>query len=181
MRPGLQFAFIKATEGTTYTDAQLAANWAGANAAGLTRGVCLHCRCRKDLICSYLVPDCLQAYHFGHPSIDPIAQANYFIAAVNAVGGYPAGSNTLQFVLDLEDADGLGSDAVWAWVQAFMAQVQALTGRPGIIYTGWVGCARNSLGLRPCIPALSLSQLATTRIATTSGRSVEYIYALSGL
>ena len=35
----LQFAFIKATEGTTYTDSQLAANWAGANAAGLTRGV----------------------------------------------------------------------------------------------------------------------------------------------
>ena len=26
----------------------------------------------------------LQAYHFGHPSIDAVAQANYFINAVNA-------------------------------------------------------------------------------------------------
>ena len=48
-----------------------------------------------------------------------------------AVGGYPAGSSTLQFMLDLEDADGLGPAAVWAWVQAFMAQVKARTGRPG--------------------------------------------------
>ena len=72
-----------------------------------------------------------QAYHFGHPSIDAVAQANYFVNAVNSVGGYPAGSNTLQFVLDLEDSDGMAPADVWAWVQAFMAQVQALTGRPG--------------------------------------------------
>ena len=59
---GQQFAFTKATEGVTYTDDQLAANWAGINAAGMTRG----------------------AYHFGHPSIDAVAQANYFVNAVNA-------------------------------------------------------------------------------------------------
>jgi GH25 family lysozyme M1 (1,4-beta-N-acetylmuramidase) len=70
------------------------------------------------------------AYHFGHPSIDAVAQANYFVNAVNAAGGY-TGSNTLQLVLDLEDDDGLAPGDVWAWVQAFLGQVQALTGRPG--------------------------------------------------
>jgi hypothetical protein len=36
-------------------------------------------------------------------------------------------------VLDLEDADGLGPAAVWAWVQAFLGRVKALTGRPGCV------------------------------------------------
>ena len=50
---------------TTYTDPTLRSNWAGMHAAGLAR--------------------C--AYHFGHPGTDAVAQANYFVAAVKAVGG----------------------------------------------------------------------------------------------
>ena len=43
----------------------------------------------------------------------------------------------MPLVLDLEQADGLGADAVWAWVQAFMGRVHELTGRPGVIYVGY--------------------------------------------
>ena len=43
------------------------------------------------------------------------AQANYFVDAVNGAGGL--NSNTMQLVLDLEDDDGVGPDATWAFVQ----------------------------------------------------------------
>ncbi len=76
------------------------------------------------------------AYHFGHPSIDAVAQARYFVDAVNAAGGYN-NPDTMQLVLDLESTDGLGPAAVWAWVQAFMGEIHSLTGKPGIIYTGY--------------------------------------------
>ncbi len=111
---GLSFVMTKATEGLDYTDRYLASNFAGISGIGLVRG----------------------AYHFGHPSIDAVAQAQYFVRAVQNAGGFKA-SPTLPLMLDLEDADGLGPDAVWAWVQAFMGEVKALTGRPGLIYTGY--------------------------------------------
>jgi lysozyme len=111
---GIQFVSTKATEGVTYTDPTLRENWAGLEREGITR--------------------C--AYHFAHPSISAVDQAHYFVNAVEAVGGYK-NSSTLQFMLDLEDADGLSPAAVWEWVQSFMSTLQTLTGRPGIIYTGY--------------------------------------------
>ena len=90
--------------GTDYIDPYLAANWAGMHNAGLVRS----------------------AYHFGHPGTDAVAQANYFVDAVNNVGSYN-NSNTMQLVLDLEVTDGQGPAAVWAWVQAFMGQLQVRT------------------------------------------------------
>ena len=67
-----------------------------------------------------------------------MAQAQYFVRAVQAAGGWTA-SPTLPLVLDLEDTDvaNVDPDAVWAWVQAFMAEIKLLTGRPGMIYTGY--------------------------------------------
>ena len=112
---GIKFVSIKATEGSTFIDSHLSANWNGAHAAGLYR----------------------TAYHFAHPSVDAVAQANHLVDSVNAVGGFPKNSSTMQFMLDLEDADKLGPGQVWDWVQAFMKQLQARTGRPGIIYTGY--------------------------------------------
>jgi lysozyme len=112
---GIKFVSIKATEGTTETDPRLAANWAGARAANITR----------------------TAYHFAHPSLPAEAQAEHFVAAVVAAGGLAPNTSTMQLMLDLEDADHLPPAQVWAWVRAFMARLQALTGRPGIIYTGY--------------------------------------------
>ena len=110
---GIKFVSIKASEGVTYTDPDFYANWIGAHAAGLTR----------------------TAYHFAHPSISAIDQANYFVAAVTSAGGYAHNTSTMQLMLDLESTDGLEPPAVWSWVQAFMGHLQNLTGRPGIIYT----------------------------------------------
>ena len=111
---GNSFAFAKATEGTTFTDAYFKSNWANMKSAGLIRG----------------------AYHYGHPSVSATAQAQYFVNAVKAAGGFN-GSNSLQLVLDLETTDGLSPSQVWAWTQAFIAEIKTLTGRPGIIYTGY--------------------------------------------
>jgi len=112
---GLRFVSIRATEGATYKDPNFAFNWKGAHAAGMFR----------------------TAYHFAHPNLPAAAQADFFVDTVAAAGGFAAGTNTTQFMLDLEDANGLAPPAVWAWVQAFIAQIKARTGRSGIIYVGY--------------------------------------------
>lgn len=111
---GFTFACTKATEGTTYVDPSFATNWKQMNAVGLYR--------------------C--AYHFFHPASDPTTQAKFFVNTVNSAGGFHA-SNTLQFMLDLETTDNLSPAAVWSSVQTFLGEIQTLTGRPGIIYTGY--------------------------------------------
>ena len=74
---GMQFAFMKATESTTYTDSQLATNWAGVQAVGMYRG----------------------AYHFARPKVGTApAQARYFVSRVGSFQG----AGTLPPVLDLE-------------------------------------------------------------------------------
>ena len=62
---GLQFVFIKATEGSASLDERFADNWAGAQAAGLRVG----------------------AYHFFSYDTPGSSQAENFIAAVPPVGG----------------------------------------------------------------------------------------------
>ena len=137
---GNSFAIAKATEGTTYSDPYFKANWANMKAAGLVRG----------------------AYHYGHPGTSATAQAQYFVNAVKAAGGF-TGSNSLQLVLDLETTDGLSPSQVWAWVQSFIAEIKTLTGRPGIIYTGYyfwrdsVGNPTNNLNCPLWIAAYGVS------------------------
>jgi GH25 family lysozyme M1 (1,4-beta-N-acetylmuramidase) len=58
------FGFAKATEGTGWTDPTFAANWAALKAAGKPRG----------------------AYHFFHPELNAVAQANFFLSVVDAHG-----------------------------------------------------------------------------------------------
>jgi GH25 family lysozyme M1 (1,4-beta-N-acetylmuramidase) len=111
---GVTFAFAKATEGTGYTDPYLNANVAGMQANGIIPGL----------------------YHFGHPGTDATTQANHFTDAVKAANGGTF-SGLLQLVLDLEVTDGKTPAQVWAWTQTFIARVKTLTGRPGIIYTGY--------------------------------------------
>jgi GH25 family lysozyme M1 (1,4-beta-N-acetylmuramidase) len=120
---GLTFGFNKATEGTGYTNPYFASNWVNMKSAGIIRG----------------------AYHFGHPSIDPIAQADFFVNTVHPVSG------DLQMALDIEVTDGRTPAQVWSWIQTFIARIKYRTGRPGIIYTGFyfwrdsVGNPRNNL------------------------------------
>ncbi len=119
---GKAFAFCKATEGTTYTDPNFASYWAGMKSVGLIRG----------------------AYHFGRPGSDPTVQADHFVNTVAPVNG------DLQLVLDLETSDGKTPSQVRSWTVTFLNRVQARTGRPGIIYTGfyfWRDSAGNGSNL----------------------------------
>lgn len=104
---GVAWAVAKATEGKSHIDPTFSANWAGMKAAGLVRG----------------------AYHFGHPGHDAVAQAKRFVKVVKPTHG------DLPLVLDLEASDKETPAEVWAWTKAFLAEIESLTGRPGILYT----------------------------------------------
>lgn len=64
---GLDFGICKATEGTGWTGTTFPANWATLKAEGKPRG----------------------AYHFLHPDLDPVAQADHFMDTVLAHGLQP--------------------------------------------------------------------------------------------
>jgi lysozyme len=142
---GRTFAFCKATEGTGFTDAQFATNWANMKKVGLIRG----------------------AYHFGRPGSDAVTQARFFVKTVKPQKG------DLQLVLDLEVTDGKSPAQVWAWTQSFLAEVKRLTGRPGIIYTGYyfwrdkVGNPTNNLNCPLWIAAYGVSAPLVPRAWST--------------
>jgi hypothetical protein len=75
------FAIMKATEGTTYRDPSFSSNWANARSEGKPRA----------------------AYHFLHPALSGTAQAAYFLAMVNAHGGFKPGD---AFMVDAEILSG---------------------------------------------------------------------------
>lgn len=77
---GLSFGFAKATEGLTFKDATFAANWANMGREPMARG----------------------AYHFFHPALDPIAQAEFFWNTVKAQGVRPGD----MLVADVEILSG---------------------------------------------------------------------------
>lgn len=93
---GKTFAGIKATEGSNIIDADFAANWAGARAAGLAR----------------------IAYCFTRPEQgDPAAQAAWFVQTVNAHGGFEVGDLAAG---DFETPDGTADESAFAlgWLGA---------------------------------------------------------------
>ena len=97
------FVFIKATEGTGLVDKSFATNWAGARAAGLLRG----------------------AYHFFHPGVDAIEQADLFLSKVVAC--------ELPPVLDVEAMDNVPSAKLIQGVNQWIEQVGRNLRRP-LIY-----------------------------------------------
>lgn len=116
---GHSFAFIKATEGASapgrgrYTNPWFAQDWVGAGSAGLYRG----------------------AYHYAQPTANPgdaVADARHFIAATGTMNG----AGDLPPVLDLEEHKGLAPAQIAAWASAWLGEVQRLTGRQPMIYTG---------------------------------------------
>jgi GH25 family lysozyme M1 (1,4-beta-N-acetylmuramidase) len=126
---GIQFAFIKATEGTGYTNPYFSSQYTGATNAGLIRG----------------------GYHFARPDISTGAtQADYFLAHG---GGWSADGITLPGALDIEynpygaECYGLSHAAMVSWVTSFSNTYHTKTGRYPIIYTTtdwWTTCTGNS-------------------------------------
>lgn len=104
---GIVFAFVKATEGITYVDPELAVNWAAMQSAGLLRG----------------------AYHFYEPTDDPASQAQNFLSTVSL------GPGDLPPVLDIETNGGVSSEQLWNGVAAWLQAVQQATGKQPIVYT----------------------------------------------
>jgi GH25 family lysozyme M1 (1,4-beta-N-acetylmuramidase) len=106
---GKKFAFIKASEHTSFVDDKYQTNRANAKSAGLKVG----------------------AYHFARPNLgttDAYAEADHFIETADWTSG------ELRPVLDLEDTGGLSSSALQTWVKAFVQRVYAQTGVRAIIY-----------------------------------------------
>jgi GH25 family lysozyme M1 (1,4-beta-N-acetylmuramidase) len=106
---GVAFAYIKATEGTTFVAYTAARNRAGAAAAGVPFG----------------------SYDFARPSGGTSAQAEawWFVAHGGAEG-------TLPPALDLEVTGGQSPQELGQWARTWLDSVHYLTGRTPIIYMG---------------------------------------------
>lgn len=103
----LQFVFVKATEGATMADKHFDKNWREAKKSNLRRG----------------------AYHFYHPTRDPLKQAHNFIRHVDLSSG------DFAPVVDFEVTNGQSDETIIEglrlWLQTVEEHYQA---RP-IIYT----------------------------------------------
>jgi GH25 family lysozyme M1 (1,4-beta-N-acetylmuramidase) len=113
------FAYVKATEGPSsaggyYTNPYFASDWAGIGAAPMYRG----------------------AYHFARPQYplsSAVLQARYFVSVTGSMHGY----GDLPPVLDLESTGGLPPADLASWTQSWLSEVERLTARRPIIYTGY--------------------------------------------
>lgn len=157
---GITFAFVKATEGTGFTDPYINKNIVGMKGAGIVPG----------------------AYHFARIGSDATAQANLFTNVVRRANG-GSFKGMLQLVLDLEEGgrDGRSPAQVWAWTQTFVARVKAVTGRPCIIYTGFyfwrdrVGDPNNNLNC-PLWLAAYTSESQTGRLTPRAWSRVGWAF-----
>ncbi|MFI9050233.1 lysozyme [Streptomyces sp. NPDC053427] len=126
---GSRFAYVKATESTSYTNPYFAQQYNGSYTAGMIRG----------------------AYHFATPNTSSgAAQANYF---VDHGGGWSKDGKTLPGALDMEynpygsTCYGLSAAGLVNWMKDWFATYKARTGRDAVIYTStswWKQCTGNS-------------------------------------
>jgi GH25 family lysozyme M1 (1,4-beta-N-acetylmuramidase) len=126
---GARFAYVKATEGTTYQNPDFAAQYNGSFNVGMIRG----------------------AYHFALPDRSSGAtQGNFF---VDHGGGWSNDGKTLPPAIDLEynpygaSCYGKSAAAMVAWIHDIANTVKARTGRDPVFYTStswWSLCTGNS-------------------------------------
>lgn len=126
---GARFAYVKATEGTSYINPYFAQQYNGSYNVGMIRG----------------------AYHFALPNKSSgSAQADWF---VNHGGGWSADGKTLPGAVDLEynpygaTCYGLSKSGMAAWITSFSNRYRTRTGRYPSIYTStswWTQCVGTS-------------------------------------
>ena len=111
---GVNFAFVKATEGTTITDVTYPLNREGANGVGVRIG----------------------AYHFARPAgtTDAAIAASAIAQADDFVGFAQPAAGDLLPALDMEETGGLSVTQLTAWTQAWLDEVTARLGVRPIIY-----------------------------------------------
>ncbi|KAK3814833.1 MAG: glycoside hydrolase family 25 protein [Linnemannia elongata] len=129
---GIEFVYIKATEGITYKSSTFNKQFIGATQAGLIRG----------------------AYHFALPNASSgVAQAKFF---VRNGGGWSKDGRTLPGAVDLEynpygtnECYGLNVAEMVKWIRDFSNTYKGWTGRRPVIYTStswWQLCTGNYAG-----------------------------------
>ncbi|WP_420150902.1 glycoside hydrolase family 25 protein [Spirosoma sp.] len=112
----LQFVFIKATEGATLFDKHFDKNWREAKKSDLRRG----------------------AYHFYHPTRDPLKQANNFIKHVHLSTG------DFAPVVDFEVTNGQSDETIvnglklWLKVVGDYYQIQPIIYTNGNLYRRYI-------------------------------------------
>ncbi len=107
---GVEFAFIRVSDGTTFLDPSFATYWADSRTAGILHG----------------------AYQFFRPNEDPIAQADLLLSTMG-----PLKPDDLPPVIDVEATGNLSASGVAAAVKAWVDHVTQAIGRAPIIYTGF--------------------------------------------
>jgi GH25 family lysozyme M1 (1,4-beta-N-acetylmuramidase)/putative cell wall-binding protein len=142
---GSRFAYVKATEGTSYFSRnQFAQQYNGSFNVGMFRG----------------------AYHFANPDTRPgdaAAEARWFVA--NG-GGWSPDGRTLPPLLDIEYGNasqggtcwGMSTGAMVNWIREFVTTMRSLTGINPAIYTTanwWNTCtgSNNTFGAYPMFVA----------------------------
>ncbi|HEX6499883.1 MAG TPA: GH25 family lysozyme, partial [Micromonosporaceae bacterium] len=143
---GYTFAYVKATEGTTYTNPYFATDYAAAKQNGLDVG----------------------AYVFARPdSPDPAAQADYLYQQMK----WTADGKTLPPMIDMEwpyfsgynACYNLTVDQMVNWLTTFVKELRGKIGVAPVIYTApswWQQCTNNSA-------AFTSSPLFVSSCATT--------------
>ncbi|WP_052713115.1 glycoside hydrolase family 25 protein [Pseudoalteromonas rubra] len=106
-RAGVQFVYIKATDGITYRDPAFYSHLKGAQTAGLQVG----------------------AYHFFEPDDDPDKQVDNFIKTVQGLG------LTLMPMVDVEITSNRSAEQISNGVAKFIAAVQQRTGCQTLLYS----------------------------------------------
>jgi GH25 family lysozyme M1 (1,4-beta-N-acetylmuramidase) len=107
---GVDFAFVRVSDGLTFHDPDFVQNWQGTKTAGVIRG----------------------AYQFFRPEDDPTEQADLVISSIG--GKYTPGD--LPPVIDVEVSDGYGPSALAAKITTWVDRVQTALGVRPIVYTG---------------------------------------------
>lgn len=105
----VQFVYSKASEGDGFVGDTFVPNHDACKAHGIPFG----------------------PYHFFRPYVDPIAQANHFLAAINGYNGQ------LLPMVDVEVTDGASYEGIIASLAKFNQTVEAKIGKRIIIYTDY--------------------------------------------
>lgn len=119
---GIEFGWIKATEGTGYVNSTYERHRKAARRHGIPVG----------------------AYHFARPDADdgPVAEADFFLEVAAPEPG------DLLPVLDFERA-GIGPAKLARWARAWLQRVEKRIGQPPILYTYtsfWTSIVDNATG-----------------------------------
>jgi lysozyme len=113
-RDGIEFAFMRVSDGSDRPDPTFERNWAEAGRVGLARG----------------------AYQYFRPLQDPEEQADLLLAAIG-----PPGARDLAPVIDIEVSDGVAPRELARRIDRWAARVRKATGMRPLVYTSaktWV-------------------------------------------